>query len=93
MTNKHEEHECEECGKRLPTSFELLLHATKHHSKKCRVCDKEIETSVNLSSHVAIEHNEEHETLNMLLHSTPKIDMESKNSKFVFNESTLNEFL
>ena len=44
MTNKHEEHECEECGKNLPTSFELLLHTTKHHSKKCEICDKVFET-------------------------------------------------
>ena len=78
MTNKHEAHECEECGKKFPTSFELLLYATKHRSKKCEVCDKEFETSVNLSSHVAIEHNAEDDILNMLLHSIPKIDMESK---------------
>ena len=32
MTSKHEEHQCKECEKYLPTSFELLLHTSKHHS-------------------------------------------------------------
>ena len=93
MTNKHEEHECEECGKKLPTLFELLLHATKHHSKKCKTCGEEFETSMNLRSHEAIEHNEEDEILNIVLNSTPKLGKESTNASFVFHESMLIEFL
>ena len=93
MTKKHEEHKCEECGKKLPTSFELILHSTKHHSKKCKVCGKQFETSTNLRSHVAIEHNKEDELLNEILQSTPKLDKENTNSGFVFNEAMLDEFM
>ena len=48
---------------------------------------------MKLSSHKAIEHNEEDEILNMVLHSTPKLDKESKDYSFVFHELTLNDFL
>ena len=93
MINKHEEHGCEKCGNKLPTSFELLLHATKHHSKKCKTCGEEFETSMNLRSHEAKEHIEEDEILNIILNNTPKLGKESKNSSFVFHESMLNEFI
>ena len=93
MTNKHEEHKCEDCGKTLPTSFELILHSTKHHGKMCKICGKQFKTSMNLRSHEDIEHNKEDELLNEILQSTPKLDKEKTNSSFVFNEAMLDEFL
>ena len=48
---KHEEHQCKQCSKKLPTSFELLLHVSKHH---CETTVKTLDLVV-----VQKEHNPE----------------------------------
>ena len=57
MILPHEDHQCKQCPKKLPTSFELLLHVSKHH------CETAVETSDLV---------EQEEAWNIKFQSTPK---------------------
>ena len=84
------EFECELCDYSCEKLSNLKKHINlKHTEQKCKVCSKEFKTSMELVIHVAKEHQEQEEARN----STPKSDMEGKQSSFKFSESMLDDYL
>ena len=78
------EFECELCDYSCEKIYNLKKHINSKHTKhKCKVCSKEFKTSTELVVLVAKEHQEQEEART----STPKYDMEGKQSSFKFSES------
>ena len=66
---------------------------SKHTEQKCKVCGKDFTTSMKLVKHVTREHQDQEESWNNQLQSTPKEDKEGKQGSFKFSDSTVDEFL
>ena len=96
MILKHEDHQCKQCPKKLPTSFELLLHVSKHH---CETVVKtsdlvEQEEAWNIKFQSTLKSTKEEDELfdDMLLKGLEETGEFKKDSNFVFRGSMLDEF-
>ena len=75
-------------------TFVLNKHLnSKHTEQKCTVCGKDFTTSMKLVKHVTREHQDQEESWNNQLQSTPKENKEGKQGSFKFSDSTVDEFL